>query len=77
MDYIISSQEDEFETPSESLTDKNLQAFGDLYDSHSLNAVSAVTAGGVESDTSEVIKSCICGGTVFSRDCIMCDSEQC
>ena len=30
-----------------------------------------------ESDTSEVIHSCLCKGTVFSRDCILCDGPEC
>lgn len=31
----------------------------------------------VDSDTSELITSCVCGGRVLSRDCIMCDSADC
>ena len=30
-----------------------------------------------ESDTSEVVRSCVCSGSIASRDCIMCDSTNC
>ena len=31
----------------------------------------------VESDTSEIIASCLCKGAVLSRDCVMCDGVNC
>ena len=31
----------------------------------------------VDSETSELIETCLCKGLVFSRDCVMCDGAQC
>ena len=33
--------------------------------------------GELESDTSEIVPSCVCNGIVFSRDCLMCDGPDC
>ena len=40
-------------------------------------AVEVLAAKGEESDTSEIIASCLCKGRVLSRDCVMCEGPAC
>ena len=85
-DCDVGSQEEEkestdakiLEPPSPiSIIEMKATLDDDLMDSESRNAISSVTAGCEGSDTSEVIRSCVCGGFMTSRDCIMCDSSEC
>ena len=84
-DCVIGSQEEEkesidakiLEPPSPIRITEMKANLDDLMDSESRNAISSVTAGCEGSDTSEVIRSCVCGGFMTSRDCIMCDSSEC